>query len=232
MIRDILYALSVLIAGTGISCGQFLINPYQFAAGGGGGGGPTLIASDNFDSYTSASSLDAAANWVVESGTLNIANPSGDGSVISGAGATGLARHTGTFAANQRTEVTLDGLTGSASYEWVGAAVRVQTGAATGYLVVAGSTDLFLLSLNAGTAATINSDTGMTLSAGHKIAIECSGTGAAGRLKVQIDTGSGWVDKWTNQDPAVDIDGGSCGVASYLFSSFTAKVDDFFGYDL
>ena len=37
-IRDILYTLSVLIAGTGISCGQFLINPYRFAAGGGGGG--------------------------------------------------------------------------------------------------------------------------------------------------------------------------------------------------
>jgi hypothetical protein len=37
-IRDILYTLSVLIYGTGLSCGQFLINPYSFAAAGGGSG--------------------------------------------------------------------------------------------------------------------------------------------------------------------------------------------------
>ncbi len=38
-IRDILYTLSVLILGTGLSCAQLLINPYAIAATGGGGGG-------------------------------------------------------------------------------------------------------------------------------------------------------------------------------------------------
>jgi hypothetical protein len=36
--KAVLYSLSILICGTALSCAQFIINPYSFAAPGGGGG--------------------------------------------------------------------------------------------------------------------------------------------------------------------------------------------------
>ena len=66
-IRDILHTLSILIAGTGISCGQFLINPYSFAApGGGGGSDPDDIA--NLAMWLKADSI-AVADGTDLSGT-------------------------------------------------------------------------------------------------------------------------------------------------------------------
>lgn len=202
------------------------------AAGGGGGGGPTLIAQDNFDSYTDQSSLDLAANWVGQTGTINVNKPASDGSLFSGASAVGLYYHTATFNANQRAECTIDSVAAGGNFDWIGPAVRIQPGSSTGYIVVFSSTDLYLVSINAGTEATIISDTGMTLVAGNRIAIEANGAGAAGRLKVQVDTTGSWVDKWTNQNPSVHIDGGSAGVGSWLLSSSSNRLDDWKGYDL
>jgi len=76
------------------------------------------------------------------------------------------------------------------------------------------------------------SDTAVTLAAGNKIAIEASGSGTSTRLKVQTDTGGGWVDKWTDVNPAVDIDGGACGVCSWLLAGSVNRIDDWAGYDL
>lgn len=201
-------------------------------ATGGGGGGPTLVAQDNFDSYVDNSNLDDAANWVGETGTINVRKPASDGSLSPGVSAVGVYRHTATFSANQRCEMTIDAAGAGGNFDWIGPAVRVQTGAATCYAVVFSSTDLYLISVNAGTQATINSDSGMTLTAGNRIAIEASGSGTSTRLKVQVDTGGGWVDKWTDQNPAVDIDGGACGVANWLLSSVVNLADDWKGYDL
>jgi hypothetical protein len=198
-----------------------------------GAAGPTLIAQDNFDSYANLSSLGAAADWVDNGAAMIVSKPASDGAIITASGsAIGLAYHTATFSANQRAEITIEATVAGGNFDWLGPAVRIQAGAVTGYGVVFSSTDLYLVSFNAGTQATIVSDTGMTLSAGNRIAIEASGTGAATRLKVQIDTGSGWVDKWTNRDPAVDIDGGSPGVCSWLLNNPSNKLDDWKGYDL
>ena len=202
------------------------------AAGGGGGGGPTLVASDNFDAYANGDPLDNAANWVQEgAGSITTTKPGSDGTVT-GASVASLCRHTATINADQRAEMTIDATISGGGYNWIGPAVRIQSGAVTGYAVVISSTDIFLISFNAGTVATVNSDGAATLAAGNKIAIECSGAGASARLKVQIDTGSGWVDKWTNQDPAVDIDGGSAGVGSWLFNASGNLMDDFASYNL
>ncbi len=207
-----------------------IINPYRFAAG--GGGGPALIASDNFDAYVNSAALGDEANWVQEGGsTMNINKPGADSSVIP-AGAASLCRHVATMNANHRAEVTLDAVAAGGGFDWIGPAVRIQSGAVTGYTVVVSSTDIYLISINAGTPTTINSDTSFSLAAGNKVAIECSGAGASARLKVQVDTGSGWVDKWTNQDPALDLDGGFAGLGCWLFSTPNNRVDDFACYDL
>lgn len=198
------------------------------------GGGPTLIASDDFDSYADGSDLDDAADWVrvSASGLINIIKPAADGSTSAGDANVGVYRHTATFSANQRCEITIDAVGTGGGFDWHGPAVRVQSGAATCYAVVFSSTDLYLISINAGTQATINSDTAVSLAAGNRIAIEASGSGTATRLKVQLDTGSGWVDKWTDQNPAVDIDGGACGLGKWLLSSVDNRCDSWRGYDL
>ena len=228
--------LLALLVAADVATGQ-LSSPAQlanlqppFAAA--GGGGPTLIAQDNFDSYADGSDLDGAANWVKEGGIINVNKPASDGSVFAGDSNPSMYRHTATFSANQRCEITIDSVAAGGNFDWVGPAVRVQTGANTGYAVVFSGSDLYLISITAGTQATINSDTGMSLVAGNRIAIEANGAGASTRLKVQVDTGSGWVDKWTDQNPASDIDGGACGVAHWLLATATNRADDWKGYDL
>jgi hypothetical protein len=57
------------------------------------------------------------------------------------------------------------------------------------------------------------------------------GAGASARLTVQIDTGGGWVDKWTSQNPAADIDGGKPGGCGDYFSG-AGRIDEWKGYDL
>lgn len=204
----------------------------SLSTGGGGGGGPTLVASDNFDSYADASALSAAANWDVAGGPDGavIRNVAGDGSVYN-SGVNDLYYYSGaSFNSDQRAEGTIDATGGA--FEWVGLTVRVQAGAQTGYWLMFSATELYLYSFNAGTPTLINSDSGMSFSAGHKIALEAAGAGTATRLKVQIDTGSGWVDKWTNQNPADDIDNGKPGVGGGSTGVIGARIDDWKGYNL
>lgn len=203
-------------------------------ASGGGGGGPTLVAQDDFDSYANTQDLGTAANWEVAGGTdsANISNLGGDGSVFNQA-ANSLYEWVGagSFNSDQRAEATIDTATGGA-FEWIGITVRVQTGVQTGYWLMCSSTDLFLYSFNAGTPTLIISDAAMSFSAGHRIALEASGAGTATRLKVQIDTGSGWTDKWTNQNPPDDIDGGKPGVGGGSSGVLGMRIDDWKGYNL
>ncbi len=182
----------------------------------GGGGGPTLIASDNFDAYSNAAALDGAANWTLGGGADGtIFKPASDGSVSPGI--TGCTYFSGaSFSADQRAEVTIEAVATGGSFQDMGPAVRCQVGAATCYAAVFTASDLRLISINAGTPAVVIDDTGMTLVAGNKIAIECSG----------------WVTKWSNQNPAVDIDGGKPGTANFSQSSGTGYVDEWKGYDL
>lgn len=201
----------------------------------GGGGGPTLVASENFDAFSNNDLLDDGADWVATSGSIQVLKPGGDGYVVPSAGGViGIAYHTDTVNANHRAEATIQAVpAGNDEFNWIGPAVRCQVGAASAYGVVAGHDDLYLVKFNAGTQATINSDTSSTFSAGYKIAIEASGSGSATRLKVQIDTGGGWVDKWTNVDPGgTYLDGGNAGVCSWLLNDNNNQLDDWFSYDL
>ena len=197
-----------------------------------GGGGPTLVAQDNFDSYIDGDALGGQGNWIDEAVGINVRVPGADGSVNPGNSNVGLSRYNVTFAANQRAEMTIDAVGTGGGFDWIGPAVRIQSGAATGYAVVFSSTDLYLLTFNAGTVTTVNSDSAVTLIAGNKIAIEATGSGTSTRLKVEVDTGSGWVTKWASENPAVDIDGGQPGVGKWLLASLTNRADDWKGYDL
>lgn len=190
-------------------------------------------AEDNFDSYSDSSSLAASAAWVSSTSDAVVRKPASDGSVYPSGNVTALLYHdTGTYGDDQRAEITIDAATTGGGFDWIGPAVRVQSGSASGYMVVFSSTDLYLLSCASGTVVTLNSDTGMTLTAGNKIAIEATGTGTSTRLKVQIDTGSGWTDKWTDVNPAADIDGGKPGIGGWVLGTTGNRLDDWKGYDL
>ena len=129
LMKSFLYSLVCVIASAGIS-GAIPFGFWKAAAG--GGGGPTLIASDNFDAYSGATDLDAAANWVGQGGAINVHDNAGDKSAKPGASVAGLYRHTGTFNTNQRAEITIDSVAAGGGFDWIGPAVRVQSGANTG----------------------------------------------------------------------------------------------------
>jgi hypothetical protein len=186
---------------------------------------------DDFDALPNASSL-GAPNWHDEALGTTVRNPSGDGAVYGNGAGISLTRRTETVTANQRVEFTLDAVTAGGGFDLAGGAVRIQSGAATGYMVCASAGDLYLFEVVGGTAATIMSDTAMTLIAGDRIALEVTGTGAATRLTVQLNDGSGWVNWWTSINPPTDIDGGYPGIGSWIFGGPNNRIDDFKFYAL
>lgn len=194
--------------------------------------GSAPLAQDNFDSYGDGTDLGDAANWTkATSNDLTVFNPAGSGTIGQGGGsAQNLVYWSAdVFSADQRSEATVTAVGGG--FERVGVAVRIQSGAATGYGLSVSGSEICLFSVVAGTRATIIEDLSASVSAGHKIALEATGSGTSTRLNVQIDTGSGWVTKWSNQNPAADIDGGQPGLCGDYFNG-AGRVDDWKGFEI
>lgn len=187
-------------------------------------GGGLFAVTNTFDTgFADGDNLNVSNAWINVSGTLSINKPSADGSVYANnISATSEYYNTNTFSANHRAEFTIDSLTVGAIY--IGAFVRYQVSPKHYYSLAIDSTGTQLY-LQVDFSTTIIQDLAMSLAVGNKLSIEASGTGAATRLAVQIDTGSGWVTKWSNQDPATYYDGGTMGLLSFG-QSVNLRVDD------
>lgn len=190
------------------------------------------IYQDDFDDYTPATNLGGQGNWIEVGGGIQVLKPGIDGYVTTASGGViGNCYYNQPISANMRVEATIKTVAAGGGFDWVGPGARTQAGSNTGYGLVFSSTDLYLISIVAGTQATIMSDSAMTLAVGNKLAIEVTGVGAATRIKVQVDTGSGWVDKWTDVNPAADIDGGFASTISWLLSG-TNAIDDWKAFEI
>jgi hypothetical protein len=179
------------------------------AEAGGGGGSPTEVASDDFSSQAGFSDLDADADWEAEQGVNTIL-----GGAVLCSNASGDSLHrwvTDAFNADQYASVIISAVGTTDAF---GPAVRVQN-AVTGYVLFYNENDttLTLAYLSAGTRTTITSTTKNYVD-GVALRLRCSGAGASARLNAWEDTGSGWVQVFTDENPAVDIDGGSAGIFS------------------
>lgn len=214
------------------------------ATGGGGGGGATFT--DDFEALTSNANLDGQSLWVAYTGHphyVNIRSGSGVKTVRPATTSPGAVYYNSTFSANQRAEVLIGYTGNTGDYERIGPAVRIQAGADTYYDVVVetpytATTNLVLRKVIAGTATTIQTST-TPISAGDRVAIEANGTGSSTRLKVQTNlAAAGWMDIWTNQDPASTyIDGGFPGMSGYTQfggsgSMNSVTVEEWTGSDL
>jgi hypothetical protein len=199
----------------------------------GGGGGPTLVAQDNFDSYADGSLLASSSNWDAagaNNGTW-VRNTVGDGSIYGSGNNSLLYYTTASFNSDQRSEATIDAA-GSTGFSWTGVTVRVQAGVQTGYWLMCNANQIYLYSFNSGTPTLVRSDSAVTLAPGNRIALEATGVGTATRLRVQVDTGSGWVDHWSSENPTDDIDGGKPGVGGSTGGDTFTRMDDWKGYNL
>ncbi len=195
------------------------------------------MATDNFDAYNDSSWLgntDSAANWAIVNDLCNIykPNPATDGGFFGGSQA--CARYIGaTFTANHRSEITCRTLT-PGSFNFVGAAVRCQSGSDTRYWIQTDGTNWYLVKRNSGSQTVINSGT-LSLTSGAKIALEANGAGSATRLTAQYDTGGGWTN-WTgvvSVDPgATYIDNGAPGVQSDQGAGSGILGDNWVGSDI
>lgn len=188
--------------------------------------GPTLIFTEPFTYANGSIATSSGGLWIIKEGTISI-----DTNRVTAGTHTdyAMAYRNTVVAANQRAELTLPA-TGAASH-WMGPAVRVQAGSVAGFYVITRGTELDLDKVVAGVHTNLQFDVSANISSGHKLAIEVSGTGAATRIKVQVDTGGGWVDKWTNIDPSASIDSGFVGVAGWNDLSQTFG-DNLLGYNL
>jgi hypothetical protein len=205
-----------------------VINPYAYAA--------PVSASDDFDSYANNTTMAGGGmpNWTVITGGFTVSKAASDGSLYATGATANVAAISGSFGENQRAEITFEArASDGGATEYLGIGVRVQSGY-TGYFVHVNDLGyIYVAKANSGTETDLVADeTPNVVSAGNRVAIEVTGSGSATRIRVQIDTGSGWVDKWTNQDPgATYISGGAPGVYGYR-SSTSVRLDGFVGQSI
>ena len=145
-----------------------------------------------------------------------------------------MVRSTATFSADHRSEATCQVLTpGSFGFACIG--VRCQSGADTRYWFQTDGTNWYLVVRMAGTQNVLASGT-HSITAGAKIALECTGASTAARLTAQVYTGGAWsnVTGAVSIDPGSGkyIDGGTPGLGGDGASATVAALDDWNGYNL
>lgn len=179
------------------------------------GGGPTLIKSEDFSSAASGTNaLSDITGWTQKTGSMVTT----DGYIGKQVYATTTGAHSlyywspGATALDQSVEVTY-GSQNSNGY--LGAAVRVQSGADSAYWAVSNGTGLVLEKRIAGTVTALVNNT--SEGAMDKVRISVAGSGSATRLSVEKDTGSGWVavSGMSNIDPSDYLGAGAGGIAAY-----------------
>lgn len=177
-------------------------------------------ASDTF-LYTTASNLDDAPNWSISSGSILVASNSlASGIYANASGANSLYYYdSGTWSGNQSAEMTIVNVNGT-TVTTGGPAVRVD--AANGYYAVYVGGTVFLNKSNSDVHAGISSYV-QALAVGNKLRLQATGSGSATRLKVSVDTGSGWTDLASSVDPGgTYISSGNPGVSTYNLQSAPA----------
>lgn len=189
-------------------------------------GGPTYtpVFSDNFDSGANGDVLGSRSGWTATRGVMNVLNPTTSaGSVYNNAAGTSAeAAVTATISADQYCECTLV-ITGTPNtYRGIGAR-NVSSGNFYGLIYQPSSGTLFLQENPGGAGPTPLSK---SYSTGHKLRLRVTGTGSALRINADEDTGSGWVNVFTDYNPTLEYDTGNPCVASYD-SSTAFSVDDF-----
>jgi len=187
--------------------------------------GPTLVISDDFTYSNGDIQTQSGGTWtiVLAAGGININSNRYTGNHTDYS----IAYHSTAINANQRAEATIV-VVGASSY--AGVAVRVQA-SADSYFTYFNNGSIYLEQRSGATNTILMSDVAASFSNGNRIALEANGAGTSTRLKVQVDTGSGWVDKWTDVNPGGDIDGGSAGICTYA-NTATTLGDTFRAYNL
>lgn len=206
------------------------VNGFEITAGGGGGPSFVSVFSDNFNTSTNGAALGSRSGWDDESSGLITENPGGAGYVRPDGGASLFSSIcTASYNSDQYAEFEITAV-GDGSAVAIGCSVRNQASDTGGYDLIWFGTGITDLSLNVrpngggGGSTLINAS--KSYSVGTKLRLYVTGAGAAARLYVQEDTGSGWTDVWTDQNPATDFDGGVPGLVGYG-SSDTIRMDNF-----
>jgi hypothetical protein len=205
------FSASAQLVNGNLRNGEFRSYTNAVAAG---GGGPTVVATDNFDSYANLTDLNTSGNWEKRVGIFTVLNGTGTaGTVVNGAaGNQQLYRYsTLSFNSDQYASCVLSTLS---NFERIGVAVRVSSSATTGYFMEydEGNTLVTLGYYSAGTKTDATTAT-IDLAVNAQLRLRCSGAGASARLDGWYDNGGGWVQIFTSYNPAVDIDNGSAGLS-------------------
>lgn len=171
------------------------------------------LATDSF-AYGSGVNLNTTGNWTIDTGTF-LCHTSPQGVFIEGSGpaSCGAFWSNGvSWTTDQRSEVTLGTQTDEGFSQALGPAVRMQSPAVSWYEVSSTGSTVKLWKVIAG-ARTQLQTAAIALVPGNRMSLQVSGSSPV-LLSVQLDTGSGWVNQWTNIDPgSAYLTGGAPGIA-------------------
>jgi len=197
----------------------------------GGSPGPTLVKFEDFSTAGSGTNnLTAITGWVSLHNIIGTTDLFGGKSAFpasTGPANAGYRWDTGADSLDQRVECEVTTLDGAGN---IGPAVRCQTGAVSYYALYITATTLYLYEWNAGSASEVTNLV-VTTSVGDLVALIVTGSGAATRLNVEMDTGGGWANVISDANPATDLGAGKGGIAGFGDTQ-TVGLDNWYWYDL
>ncbi len=195
-----------------------------------------LPATDDFNNTTGGPlSLTAySANWTIERGTFTVPNATDD-CRSTGAGITSLGRwNADTFNADQRSTAKISAATSGA---YPGVAARIQSGAATAYVLLVSDNYYEFDRIDAGTENLLTSGTG-TISSGDVIRLEVETTSGTTVQLRYYHALAATPTVFTQRASYDDTSGsrittaGAPGVSGYGDNGSTVGVDDWEGNNL
>jgi hypothetical protein len=193
--------------------------------------GPTLVKFEDFQSAAAGSNnLSDITGWVSLHNTIGTSDLLGGKYAFpasAGPANAGYRWDTGADSLDQRVECEVTALDGAGN---IGPCVRCQAGAVSYYALYITATNLYLYEWNAGSAAEVTSLL-VTTDVGDKLALIATGSGAATRLNVEMDTGGGWVNVISDANPATDLGEGKGGIGSFGDTQMVG-LDNWYWYDL
>lgn len=187
-----------------------------------------LSVTDNFDTYGDFVLLENQVNWDSIKNSMMVINPGGSGYVRGNTNnAVSIVSYVADdFQPNAISEVTLDFVNINAS----GVSCRGDIGTQSAYFAYSDSVNIWIGRMVGGVDGGYVSTT-PPLPVGGKLRMWATGTGAATRVNVEKDIGSGWVAVFTNVDMGVYLDGTLLGLSSFSDTGATSHISTWSGYD-
>lgn len=185
-------------------------------------------ATDDFEEYSDGALLESTDNWAAVNGSMIVGDNAGT-KYVKGNTLDTVCVSVFTavsFLADAISECTIESFGALAS----GVACACDIMGQEAYHCFVSDGQIYLGVLQGGVGSNYV-DTVNPISAGGRLRMWKTGSGASTRVNVEVNNGGGWVAVWTDQDLGIYLSGTGLGVCSFSNTSDVSHISTWSGYD-